>query len=72
MKLAKSDNKSRPWLFILEFLLITSAISSAAGLGFGAALRLNRPAEPGGTAFHSDQSFPPREDWPIGQSTQSY
>lgn len=67
MKLAQSRKKSRPWLFIIEFLLITSAISTAAGLGFGAALRFNRPEEPGGTVFHSDQAFPPRQDWPIGR-----
>ncbi|MEM8781164.1 MAG: hypothetical protein AAGF26_20395 [Cyanobacteria bacterium P01_G01_bin.49] len=66
MKLAKSPIQSRPWLFILEFLLITSAVSTSAGLGFGVALRFNRPVEPGGTALHSDQSFPPRQDWPIG------
>lgn len=56
-------SKSRPWLFILEFLLITNAIAIAAGLGFGAALRLNRPEEPGATMLHSDQSFPPRQDY---------
>lgn len=72
MKVTKSPTKPRPWLFILEFLLITSATATAAGLGFGAALRVNQPAKPGGTIFHSDQSFPPRQDWPIGNSSQSY
>jgi hypothetical protein len=69
MNLSKSRRQPRPWGLILEILLITSAIASAAGIGFGAALRLNRPAEPGATVLHSDQSFPPRQDWPIGQSS---
>lgn len=56
----------RPWLFILEFLLITNAIAISAGIGFGAALRLNRPEEPGSTILHSEQSFPPRQEWPVG------
>lgn len=50
--------------FLLEFLLITSAIATSAGIGFGAAIRLNRPEEPGSTILHSEQSFPPRQDWP--------
>ena len=60
----------RPWLFILEFLLITNAIAISAGLGFGTALRLNRPEEPGSTILHSEQSFPPRQDWPVGGDDQ--
>ncbi len=60
-------SSSRPWLFILEFLLITNAVAIAAGVGFGAALRLNRPQESGATILHSEQSFPPRQDWPVGK-----
>ena len=60
-------SNSRPWVFILEFLLITNAIAIAAGVGFGAALRLNRPQESGSTILHSEQSFPPRQDWPVGE-----
>ena len=60
-------SNSRPWLLILEFLLITNAIAIAAGVGFGAALRLNRPQESGSTILHSEQSFPPRQDWPVGE-----
>ncbi|MDJ0600217.1 MAG: hypothetical protein QNJ37_15425 [Crocosphaera sp.] len=63
-------SNSRPWLFILEFLLITNAIAIAAGVGFGAALRLNKPEEPGATILHSEQSFPPRQDWPMGEGSQ--
>jgi hypothetical protein len=54
--------------FLGEFLLITSAIALSAGVGFGAALRLNRPEQPGSTIFHSEQSFPPRQDWPVSNS----
>ena len=60
-------SNARPWLFLLEFLLITKAIAIAAGVGFGAALRLNRPQESGSTILHSEQSFPPRQDWPVGE-----
>ena len=63
-------SNSYPWLFILEFLLITNAIAIAAGVGFGAALRLNRPQESGATILHSEQSFPPRQDWPVGESSK--
>lgn len=51
--------------FLLEFLFLTSAIATSAGAGFGVALRLNRPEQPGSTILHSEQSFPPRQDWPI-------
>jgi hypothetical protein len=54
--------------FLLEFLLITSAIASSAGIGFGVAVRLNRPEQPGSTILHSEQSFPPRQDWPVSNS----
>jgi hypothetical protein len=57
--------------FLLEFLFLTSAIATSAGIGFGAAIRLNRPEEPGSTILHSEQSFPPRQDWPVSDSVKS-
>ncbi len=73
-KLMKSQIPQRrtiPWGLLGEFLLLTSALGASAGLGFGAAITLNRPVEPGGTILHSEQSFPPRQDWPIGQSVDT-
>lgn len=55
--------------FLLEFLLITSALATSAGAGFGVALRLNRPEQPGSTILHSEQSFPPRQDWPVSNGS---
>lgn len=66
MKVKKNQTRTIPWGLFWEFLLLTSALGTSAGLGFGAAITLNRPVEPGGTILHSEQSFPPRQDWPIG------
>ncbi len=44
---------------------MTSMVAAFAGLGFGLAIRLNRPEEPGSTIFHTEQSFPERPDWQI-------
>ncbi|MEW6496255.1 MAG: serine/threonine-protein kinase [Cyanobacteriota bacterium] len=49
---------------LLQALLMTGAIAASAGLGFGFALRLNGPQVPGSTFFHTEQSFPPRSNWP--------
>ncbi|MBZ8179079.1 hypothetical protein [Oscillatoria salina] len=46
-------------------LFMTSAIAASAGSGFGLALRLNHPQEPGATILHKWQSFPTRNNWPI-------
>lgn len=46
-------------------LFMTSAIAASAGSGFGLALRLNHPEEPGATILHKWQSFPNRNNWPI-------
>ncbi|MFW6264195.1 MAG: serine/threonine-protein kinase [Cyanobacteriota bacterium] len=51
--------------FPLTALFLTSAIAGSAGVGFGLAFRLQRPTEAGSTILHSDQSFPPRNNWPI-------
>lgn len=51
----------------LPALFATGAIAAAAGLGFGFALRINSPIEPGSTLLHSRQSFPPTNNWPVSQ-----
>ena len=48
----------------LKALLMTGAIAASAGVGFGIALRVNRPKSPGSTIFHTEQSFPPKSNWP--------
>lgn len=50
-----------------EWLIITSFVGISSGIGFGAAIRLNQPEEPGATILHLEQSFPPRQEWPIGR-----
>ncbi|ACK64297.1 hypothetical protein PCC8801_0193 [Rippkaea orientalis PCC 8801] len=71
MKFSNTSYQGGSWGSLWQFLLITSAVATSAGLGFGAALSLNRPAEAGGTILHSDQSFPPRQDWPIGETVDT-
>ncbi|MGL5034478.1 MAG: hypothetical protein ACRC6M_11830 [Microcystaceae cyanobacterium] len=58
---------------LLEFLLMTSAIALAAGIGFGAAIRFGQPeALPGQTTtIQKEQSFPPRENWPSTKDSPS-
>ncbi|NET61110.1 MAG: serine/threonine protein kinase [Symploca sp. SIO2E6] len=51
----------------LKALFMTSAIAASVGLGFGFALRFNRPDLPGSTILHTEQSFPPRSDWPVSE-----
>jgi hypothetical protein len=41
---------------------LTAIIAGSIGLGFGLALRLNRPQQAGSSLWHSDQSFPPKPD----------
>ena len=59
-----SEEKAKNRQFLLKALLMTGAIAASAGVGFGVAVRVNRPTEPGSTFFHTEQSFPPRSDWP--------
>lgn len=49
----------------LKALIMTSAIATSVGVGFGFALRINKPHEPGSTIFHTEQSFPPSSNWPM-------
>lgn len=54
----------------LQALFMTGAIAASAGIGFGCAVRLNQPGEPGSTILHTQQTFPPRSDWPVSESTK--
>jgi serine/threonine-protein kinase len=47
--------------FPVGALVMTSIVAASAGAGFGLSLRLNRPAGPGSTFWHLEQSFPPKE-----------
>ncbi|MBW4619230.1 MAG: serine/threonine protein kinase [Cyanosarcina radialis HA8281-LM2] len=56
---------------LLRSLIMTWAVAASAGIGFGLALRFNRPIVAGSTILHTDQSFPPRELWPIKEGQNS-
>ncbi|HEY9873753.1 MAG TPA: hypothetical protein V6D12_09960, partial [Candidatus Obscuribacterales bacterium] len=60
-----TQSGSKPKKLPLRSLLITGAVAASAGIGFGLALRLNRPSQPGSTIVHTEQSFPPRSNWPV-------
>ncbi len=51
----------------LQALFMTGAIAASAGIGFGCAVRLNQSSEPGATILHTQQTFPPRSDWPVSE-----
>ena len=51
----------------LKALLMTSAIATSAGVGFGFALRINSPNIPGSSILHTEQSFPPSSNWPMSK-----
>ncbi|NES83009.1 MAG: serine/threonine protein kinase [Moorea sp. SIO2B7] len=55
---------------LFQFLMMTSVIATSAGVGFGCALRFNPQQQPGATILHSEQSFPPRQQWPISTSPE--
>ena len=79
MKLGLNWLKSAPYLFLprpkgsfgflLQFLLMTSAIALSGGMGFGCAIRFSDVGTLGNKASLSPQSFPPRQDWPISQNS---
>lgn len=60
----KPTRKSSP----LQALFMTGTLAASVGLGFGLALRMNGPDAPGSTILHTEQSFPPRSDWPVQSS----
>lgn len=64
-KLKSTGNNRR-----VRSLILTAAIAAALGTGFGLSLRLNRPSEAGSTFLHTEQSFPPRSNWPIVETPQ--
>jgi hypothetical protein len=47
------------WLWAVG---LTALFAGSLGMGFGLALRLNRPQQAGSSLWHSDQSFPSRPD----------
>ncbi|NET81596.1 MAG: protein kinase [Moorea sp. SIO1F2] len=67
LKTQTSKLKTTKAGFPLKALLMTGALAASAGLGFGFALRINSQKEPGSTIFHTDQSFPPRSNWPLSE-----
>ncbi|HEY9829556.1 MAG TPA: serine/threonine-protein kinase [Stenomitos sp.] len=68
VKLSCTPKKNSPQkTSLLRALLLTGAIAASAGLGFGFALRVNGPQAPGSTFLHTEQSFPPRSDWPVAK-----
>ena len=55
--------------FLAQFLFMTSAIALSAGVGFGAAIRFSDAGLLGKKVIQSEQSFPPRQDWPISNNS---
>lgn len=70
-KITKPKTKSKQGSLTspLTLLVFTGAIAGVLGIGAGLALRVYRPSIPGDTILHTDQSFPPRRDWPISESS---
>jgi eukaryotic-like serine/threonine-protein kinase len=52
----------------LRLLVFTGAIAGVLGIGVGLVLRTYRPALSGDSILHTEQSFPPRLNWPISES----
>ncbi|MBE9127347.1 MULTISPECIES: serine/threonine protein kinase [unclassified Coleofasciculus] len=66
-KRSKATTAKTKILLPFQALLMTGAVAASAGIGFGFALRLNRPNDPGSTILHTQQTFPPRSDWPVSE-----
>ncbi|MFE1746715.1 serine/threonine protein kinase [Coleofasciculus sp. H7-2] len=62
------QNLKFPKLTLARGLMITAAIATCTGAGFGLAVRLNKAMGPGSSILHTEQSFPPRDDWPISDT----
>jgi serine/threonine protein kinase len=66
-KTPSTKRKTRKVLLPLQALLMTGAIAASAGAGFGFALRVNKPSDPGSSILHTEQSFPPTSNWPMSE-----
>jgi eukaryotic-like serine/threonine-protein kinase len=55
----------------VKIILLTGAIAALVGSALGLVVRGLVPKQPGATPFHSKQSFPPRQDWPVFTSQRS-
>lgn len=64
----KKSSALRSLISPLKLLGFTGAIAGILGIGFGLAFRVYRPALPGDSILHTEQSFPPRLNWPISES----
>jgi serine/threonine-protein kinase len=62
------QNLKFPKLTRARGLMMTAAIATCTGAGFGLAVRLNGAMGPGSSILHTEQSFPPRDDWPISDT----
>lgn len=51
-----------------KVLLITGAIAALVGAGIGFAIRFGLSGSSKSSLFHTEQSFPPRSDWPAAPS----
>ncbi|MBD1833637.1 serine/threonine protein kinase [Cyanobacteria bacterium FACHB-472] len=58
-------NLKPPKLTRPKTLMMTAAIATCAGAGFGLAIRYHAAISPGSSILHTEQSFPARNDWPI-------
>jgi serine/threonine-protein kinase len=52
-----------PW----RMLILVGVISTAIGIGFGLALRIYQPENGGASLINTEQSFPPRRNWPVSE-----
>lgn len=64
-----STHKSQQLLPTSQFrlskpLILVAAIAAALGVGSGLALRVGGATGPGSTIFHTEQAFPPSQNWP--------
>jgi serine/threonine protein kinase len=62
------QNSQMKSVSILKLLVFTGAIAGISGAVFGLAVRIYRPIIPGDSMLHTEQSFPPRQNWPISET----
>jgi eukaryotic-like serine/threonine-protein kinase len=57
---------------LVKFMLLTGLIAISGGFGFAYSLMVNQPSsEDGITILDSEQTFPPRQNWPISTTTNN-